>query len=140
MSAGRGVLHSEWNPSKDEGVHFLQIWILPEKQALAPSYEEKHFPEAERRNAFRLLVSPDARAGSLKVHQDAEIWGTVLDAGAETTVELRPGRSAWVQVARGKLTLNGTELGEGDGAQVERETRLVFRGVEAAEALLFDLA
>src|SRR5262249_53435358 len=118
MSAGRGVMHSEWNPSKEEGVHFLQIWILPEKQGIAPSYEERHFPAAERTNALRLLVSPDARDGSVKVNQDAEIWGAVIEAGNETTFELRPGRRAWLQVARGKLEVNGNALGEGDGAQI----------------------
>src|SRR5262249_23760 len=139
MSAGRGVTHSEWNPSKSEGVHFLQIWILPAKQGIEPSYEEKHFTEADRRNRFRLLVSPEARDGSVKIHQDAEVWGTVLGAGGETAFELRPGRRAWVQVARGALALNGTRLGEGDGAAIEGETKLAFRADEGAEALLFDL-
>src|SRR5262249_55566594 len=111
MSAGRGVLHSEWNPSKSEGVHFLQIWILPAKQGIEPSYEEKHFPEADRRNRFRLLVSPEARDGSVKIHQDAEGWGTVLGAGGQTAVELRPGRRAGVQVARRARALKRTRPG-----------------------------
>jgi redox-sensitive bicupin YhaK (pirin superfamily) len=140
MSAGRGVYHSEWNPSKSEGVHFLQIWILPQSQGIAPSYEEKHFPVAERQNGFRLLVSPDARDGSVKIHQDAEMWGTVLDGGKDATFELRPGRRAWIQVARGALSVNGTPLGTGDGAAIEGESRLSFHGVEPAEVLLFDLA
>ncbi len=139
MSAGRGVMHSEWNPSKTEGVRFLQIWILPDKQGIDPSYEEKHFPEGDRRNRFRLLVSPEARDGSVKIHQDAELWGGVLDAGTDAAFELRPGRRAWVQLARGAVTVNGSQLREGDGAAVEGETRLSFHADEPAEVLVFDL-
>lgn len=139
MSAGTGVMHSEMNPS-DEELHFLQIWILPEKAGLEPSYEKKAFPEEERRGALRLLVSPTGEEGSLRIHQDAKIFGTLLSAGESVTHGLASGRHAWLQVARGVVELNGEELRAGDGAAVSEVDRLVISAKEPAEALLFDLA
>jgi len=139
MTAGTGVMHSEANPG-DEEVHFLQIWILPDKAGLTPGYEQKAFPEAERRGALRLLVSPTGEQGSLRIHQDAKLFGTLLSAGESVTHELAAGRHAWLQVARGTVELNGVELRAGDGATVSREERLTLVAREPAEALLFDLA
>ena len=140
MSAGTGVTHSEFNDSKSELVHFLQIWIQPARNRLAPSYEERAFPAAARRNQWRLVVSPDGRYGSVSIHQDASLHATLLEPGATLTHALAPDRHAWLQVARGSLTLNGTLLAEGDGAAVSGESKLDVRAESAAEALLFDLA
>lgn len=139
MTAGTGVMHSEMNPS-DEELHFLQIWILPEKAGLEPGYEQRSFPEAERRGVLRLLVSPTGEHGSLRIHQDAKLFGTLLSAGESVTHAIAPGRHAWLQVARGAVSLNGVELRAGDGAAVSDEERLVIEAREPAEALLFDLA
>jgi redox-sensitive bicupin YhaK (pirin superfamily) len=138
MSAGTGVLHSEWNHSKAEPVHFLQIWIVPEKKGLPPGYEQKSFGD-DAKNRLRLVASQDGRDGSVTVHQDAELYLARLDEGKEVTRELRPGRYAWVQVARGAVELNGTKLADGDGAAVADETRLVLRATTPAEVLVFDL-
>jgi len=140
MSAGTGVAHSEFNHSATELVHFLQIWILPERDGLAPSYEQKHFPAAERQGALRLVASPDARDGSVRIHQDVELYASLLGAGESVAHTLRPGRHAWLQVARGHCTLNGTPLEAGDGAAVSGETSLQLAGARDAEVLLFDLS
>jgi len=139
MSAGTGVSHSEFNPSATELVHLLQIWILPERDGLAPSYEQKRFPAEERRGALRLLASRDGRADSVRIQQDVELYATLL--GPRDVVEhaLRPGRHAWVQLARGQCELNGVALEAGDGAAVSRETALRLAGAKDAEILLFDL-
>ena len=139
MTAGTGVLHSEYNPSRKDPVHFLQIWILPEKKGLKPGYEQKAFPEAERRNRLRLVASRDGRDGSLTIHQDAELYTTLLQKGQRVAHLLRPGRHAWVQVTRGGITLNGTAMSAGDGAAVSGETSLEFGASEDAEVLMFDL-
>ncbi|AKU92710.1 pirin family protein [Vulgatibacter incomptus] len=139
MTAGTGVMHSETNPS-DEEVHFLQIWILPEKGGLPPGYEQKAFSEEERRGVLRVLVSPTGEQGSLRIHQDVKIFGTLLSEGESVAHEIAPGRHAWLQVARGIVELNGVELRAGDGAAVSEEERLVIAAREPAEALLFDLA
>jgi quercetin 2,3-dioxygenase len=139
MSAGTGVLHSEFNDSEDEPVHLLQIWILPAEQGIAPGYEQTAFAEEERRGRLRLVASPDGREGSVRIHQDASLYASVLDAGARVEHELRPGRHAWLQVARGAVELNGQALGQGDGAAVSDETRLSVAAAEASEVLLFDL-
>ncbi|MCY1022229.1 pirin family protein [Pyxidicoccus sp. MSG2] len=139
MTAGTGVQHSEMNGS-DEELHFLQIWIIPEKRGLKPGYEQKMFTEAERRGRWRVVVSPDAREGSLTVHQDVSLHGTLLGAGESAEYTLAPGRHAWVQMARGRATLNGVELKAGDGVAVSDESRLVLTATEPVEALLFDLA
>jgi hypothetical protein len=140
MSAGTGVSHSEFNHSASELVHFLQIWILPEREGLPPSYEQKHFPAAERTGALRLVASPDGRSGSIRIHQDVELYATLLGAGDTVEHALRPGRHAWLQVARGSCELNGVPLEAGDGAAVSGETALRIRGSGDAELLLLDLA
>src|SRR5262249_52938278 len=140
MSAGTGVTHSEYNPSKADPVHLLQIWILPEHRGLPPSYEQQTFAESERRGTLRLVASPDARAGSVRIHQDTDVYASVLAAGQTLQHQLRPGRNAWVQVARGAVTVNGQSLHAGDGAQVDDEAQLHISAAGDAEILLFDLA
>ncbi len=142
MSAGTGVMHSEFNGSKEEPVHFLQIWIVPDRAGHRPSYEQKAYPEAERRGRLRLVASPDGAEGSTTLHQDARVYATVLAPGERAEHALAAGRHAWVQVARGELALNGTALRAGDGAAVsdERALALVAAGKETAEVLVFDLA
>jgi redox-sensitive bicupin YhaK (pirin superfamily) len=140
MSAGTGVRHSEANPSPTEAAHLLQIWILPDKPGHQPGYEQKAFPEAEKRGKLRLIASPDGKDGSVTIHQDARLYVSLLGPGQEVTHELGQGRYAWLQVAKGAVELNGKKLGQGDGAAVSDERKLGVRGVEEAEALLFDLA
>ncbi len=140
MSAGTGIVHSEFNASRDEPVHFLQIWIVPDRPGLAPGYEQRTFPPAERTGRLRLLAAPDGRDGSLRLHQDASVWGAVLPAGTRVTHEPRAGRHAWLQMVKGKLSLNGVPLAAGDGAAVAAEERLVLEAGDEAEILLFDLA
>jgi redox-sensitive bicupin YhaK (pirin superfamily) len=140
MSAGTGVRHSEFNPSASEPLHFLQIWLLPERPGLPPSYEQKNFPEEERRGRARLIASPDGRDGSVTIHQDAEVRAALLGPEDRLTHVLRPGRHDWVQVAKGSLDLNGRELHAGDGAAISGEKSLELVAREPAEVLLFDLA
>ncbi len=141
MSAGTGVLHSERNPSPSEPVHFLQIWIQPDRAGLPPGYEQKTFEAKEKHNVFRLIASRDGRDGSVTMHQDASLYATALDAGAEAALALAPGRRAWVQVVRGKAVVNGKALALGDGAAAEQEPQLtVTGGSGGAEILVFDLA
>lgn len=137
MSAGTGVMHSEKNAS-DELVHLLQIWILPERHGITPSYEQKVFPPAERDGRLRLVASHDGRDGSVTIHQDADLYTTTLRDGASVTQNLRPGRYGWVHVARGNVTVNGQPLAAGDGAAIEAEPRVTIAG--DGEVLLFDLA
>jgi redox-sensitive bicupin YhaK (pirin superfamily) len=138
MSAGTGVEHAEFNASKSEPVHFLQIWILPERAGLPSGYEQKTFPEESKRGRLRLVGSPDGREGSVTIRQDVDVYASVLGSGEEVRHVLAPERAAWLQVARGELALNGESLKEGDGAAVtdERELSIAGRG---AEFLLFDL-
>jgi quercetin 2,3-dioxygenase len=142
MSAGTGVMHSEFNGSGEEPVHFLQLWILPDRAGHAPSYEQQAYPEAERRNALRLVASPDGALGSTTIHQDARVYATLLDEGRAATLPLGKGRHAWVQVARGAVDVNGTPLRAGDGAALsdEAEVALTGKGPGAAEVLVFDLS
>ena len=140
MSAGSGVSHSEFNPSEVEPVHLLQIWILPRSHGLPPSYEEKHFSDAERRGRLRLIASSDGRDGSVTIHQETQVYATVLDAGQTAVHALDGNRYAWVQVARGTIRLLEVELKQGDGAAVSRESELVITAHDQAEVLLFDLA
>lgn len=140
MTAGTGVQHSEFNASKTDPVHLLQIWLLPERKGLTPSYEQKAFPESERRNRLRVVASPDARDGSVQIHQDAVIHAALLDAGATAHHDLAAARHAWIQVARGEIDVNGTRLGPGDGAAISDETSLNIRATKDAEFLVFDLA
>jgi redox-sensitive bicupin YhaK (pirin superfamily) len=140
MIAGSGIRHSEFNPSTNEPVHLLQIWIHPEKGSLPPSYEQKSFPEGEKRGKLRLIASPDASDGSVKIHQDAKLYVSLLKPREEVTHELSKGRHAWLQVARGAVELNGKTLNQGDGAAVSEERTLTIKAVQDAEVLLFDLA
>jgi quercetin 2,3-dioxygenase len=139
MSAGTGVRHSERNPSSESPLHFLQIWVLPERNGLPPSYEQKEFPEGERRGRLRVIASPDGREGSLTIHQDVSLSTVLLDGDDTVVVSIAPGRSAWVQVARGSVDLNGQRLEAGDGAAVSREERLELSKGAGAEVLVFDL-
>lgn len=136
MSAGTGVTHSEMNPSSDEGVHFLQIWILPEKRGIAPGYEQKKFEDEERRGKLRLVASRDGREGSVTIHQDAAIYNAILD-GKALTHDFKPGRAGWLQVVRGEVTIGSDTLQAGDGAAIEKETAVTITG--NGEVLLFDL-
>ena len=140
MSAGTGVTHSEYNPSREEPIHLLQIWLLPERRGIRPSYEQKQFAEEEKRGRLRLIASPDAADGSVIIHQDARLYATILDAGAEVTHELAPARHAWVQVVGGEVEVNGRRLGASDGAAVSEEEAVRLKAVAEAELLLFDLA
>ncbi len=139
MSAGSGVVHSEFNGSRDEPVHFLQIWLLPGKRGIAPGYEQKKFDLADRRGKLRLLASSGGKDGSLVIHQDANVYGALLDGDERIVSAVPAGRSAWVHVARGSLDLNGKRLSAGDGATVEGERELTLSGGKDAEVLLFDL-
>jgi len=140
MSAGTGVTHSEFNASQEEIVHFLQIWILPERAGLAPSYEQKAFPEVLRRNEPVVVASRDGREGSVTVHQDVSLYLARLDAAKRISLALAPGRGAWVQVARGSLALGDEKLLAGDGAGVTDVGRVEIAAAENAELLVFDLA
>ena len=135
MSAGTGVMHSEKNASAMP-VHFLQIWILPERHGITPSYEQKAFPSSERENRLRLVASHDGRDGSLTIHQDVDLYTTTL-RDASVTFDFRPNRYGWLQVARGAVTVNGEELRAGDGAAIEKEPQVTIAG--DGEVLLFDL-
>jgi hypothetical protein len=139
MSAGSGIRHSEFNASRTEPVHFLQIWIMPGRQGLEPSYEQKSFSIEEKRGRLRLIGSRDGREGSVTIHQDADLYATVLKAGEAVAHMIADGRSAWVQVARGAATINGTPLEAGDGAAIRDSGALVLEGIDDAEILLFDL-
>jgi len=140
MRAGTGVTHSEYNHSGVEPVHFLQIWIVPSEGGLAPAYDQRAFDTAQAETSFALLASRDGRLGSIRLHQDAELEVARIPAGGSRERELKPGRHAWVHVARGAATLNGTRLGEGDGAALVAEPSLRFEAEKPAEVLVFDLA
>lgn len=139
MSAGTGILHSEYNPSESESVHLLQIWIMPNQRNLRPSYEQKNFSEAEKHNHLRLIASPDGRENSVTVYQDVNLYATVLDAGKNVNHEWKAGREVWLQVVRGEVQLNDIVLGAGDGAAIVDETYLKIDAKTASELLLFDL-
>jgi len=139
MSAGTGVLHSEHNASSSEPVHFLQIWLLPSERGIAPGYEQKTFSEADKRGRLRLVAAPDGRDGALTIHSDAAVYAGLFDAGERAELSLVPGRHAWVQVARGRVRVNGIELAAGDGAALSEESALRIEGIEGGEVLVFDL-
>jgi quercetin 2,3-dioxygenase len=147
ISAGTGMAHSEYNPSPEAPVHFLQIWIIPQRRGVAPRYQQRPFPDAERRGRLRLVASGSGRDGSLSIYQDAEVYATVLGPDETASLPLAPGRHAWVHVARGALRLNGERLEAGDGAALDDEAELTLTGepaasgaAEPAEAVVFDLA
>ncbi len=139
MSAGTGIRHSEANPSKTKAAHLLQIWIEPDRAGHKPSYEQKEFPEAEKRNKLRLIASPDGKDGSVSIHQDAKLYVSLLSPGEEVSHEISKGRHAWIQIAKGAVELNGKQLNHGDGAAVSDEAKLTIKGTEDSEVLLFDL-
>lgn len=140
MSAGQGVTHSEFNPSAAEPLHFLQIWIQPRERGLVPGYTEWHPTPAQASAPKVLVISSDGRDGSATIHQDAEIYRLRLQPGDKVAHELKPGRGAWLQIATGALTLNGTALATGDGASTEEPGKLALEATQPTEALLFDLA
>jgi quercetin 2,3-dioxygenase len=141
MSAGTGVRHSEFNHSKEEPVHLLQIWILPEKEGIKPMYEQKPIPPVDKKGKLRLVASPKTGNGAVTLYQDAELYATELDAGQSVEHALPDGRYAWVQVARGKVNVNGKELNAGDGAAIAAEPNIKITGSDTqSEVLLFDLA
>ena len=140
MSAGTGVTHSEVNPSRDQAVHFLQIWIVPDRRGHTPSYEQKAFDRADKAGGLRLVASQDGRDGSVTLHADAAVFASVLDAGHAATHTLASGRHAWVHVARGAIRVNGVELAAGDAAAITAEPTIRLEGIDGGEALVFDLA
>ncbi len=140
MSAGTGVRHSEMNASKEAPVHFLQIWIIPDEEGVTPSYEEKRFTTVEKQGRLRLVASPDGAEGSVRIHADAKLYVTLLDAGESASLALAKGRHSWVHVARGEVKLNGQALSAGDGASLSDEAKVTLEGVRGAEVLVFDLA
>jgi len=139
MSAGSGITHSEFNASQTEPVHFLQIWIQPDRLNIPPGYAQRNFPDTERRGVLRLLASPDGAGESLSLRQDARVYGALLAPGERVEHALAAGRRAWVQMARGALLMNDLALAAGDGAGIGEETALVLHASEDAEVLLFDL-
>ena len=139
MSAGTGVRHSEFNGSREDPLHLLQMWVLPREDGLSPRYEEKRIPEEERRGRLRLIVSPDGRDGSLTIGQDAALYAGSFGPGDRAEHALEAGRSAWVHVASGRLRINGIDLEAGDGAGIRSERSLSIEGLEEAEVVVWDL-
>ncbi|HWZ70457.1 MAG TPA: pirin family protein [Casimicrobiaceae bacterium] len=140
MSAGTGIRHSEFNHSKTEPVHFLQIWVVPDREGIAPRYEQKTFADADKRGRLRLVGSSDGRDGSVVIHQDVKLFAAVLKTGEQVTRALPTGRKGWLQVARGSVVMNGHDLNTGDGAAVEGEPAIIVAAkTDGAEILLFDL-
>jgi redox-sensitive bicupin YhaK (pirin superfamily) len=140
MSAGSGITHSEFNPSESEPVHLYQIWLLPERKGIEPSYEQKRFPESERHNRLRVVASRDGSDEALMIHQDARILLATIIAGEQVTHQVADGRHAWIQILRGTVSLNEQPLETSDGAAVSEESRLVITAQGNAEIMLFDLA
>ena len=140
MSAGSGIVHSEFNASKTDPVHFLQIWVMPDVRGIAPGYEQKAFASEEKHNRLRLVASRESRDGALAIHQDADIYAALIDAGAELTHKIRGGRVIWVQIARGSAAIAGEKLEQGDGIAISDATEIVLAGgSEGAEIILFDM-
>jgi quercetin 2,3-dioxygenase len=140
MSAGTGVAHSEYNASKTDPVHFLQIWLTPRERGIKPSYEQKAFPDIEKRGRLRVVASPEGRDGSVTIHTDAVVYAGLFDKGEAAELRIDPARYAWVHVARGKIRVNGRDLEAGDGAALSQENVVRVEGVEGGEVLVFDLA
>lgn len=139
MSAGTGVMHSEFNPSQEETVHLLQIWIQPSVRGVAPSYEEKKFDTADKRGQLRLIASRDGREGSVRIHQDASVYAGLFDGAEQSQLELAPGRRAYVHVARGTVSVNETALKAGDGLKIEKASAVTVEKGSEAEVIVFDL-
>ncbi|HEY8329899.1 MAG TPA: pirin family protein [Pseudomonas sp.] len=139
MSAGTGIRHSEYNASREELVHFLQIWIVPNRKGVTPRYQQQHFDAAEKRGKLRLIISPDGAEGSLSVYQDARVYAGLFDGAEQQRFELPANRFAYIQVARGALTVNGQRLSAGDGARLRNVREIDFSAGDNAEVLLFDL-
>jgi quercetin 2,3-dioxygenase len=140
MTAGTGIFHSEFNPSATEPVHLLQIWILPEKHGLKPSYEQTTFSDEEKRGRFRIVASRDGREGSVTINQDASIYASVVEPGQTVEHAIEPGRHVWLHVAQGTVRFGDRELKSGDGVAIDGESAVAVTGESAAEVLLFDLA
>lgn len=140
MTAGTGVSHSEFNPSRTEACHLLQIWIMPNARNLTPSYEQKNFADAERQGQLRLIAAPDGEDGAVTINQDAHVYASLLATDQAITHRLDPSRHAWLQLARGRLSLNGANLSAGDGAGISKESLFEIAAAEDSEFLLFDLA
>ena len=141
MSAGTGIAHSEFNASNTDGVHFLQIWILPQTKGIKPSYEQKHFSDDEKQGKLRLVASPDGKDNSVTIHQDANLYVAVLNNGDRAHHSNQNNRSLWLQVARGSVDINGKSLGTGDGAAITQESDIAIVATsDKTEVLLFDLA
>ncbi len=138
MTAGRGVTHSERNPEPGP-VHFLQIWLMPSARGIEPGYEQKTFPDAEKRGRLRVVASPDARDGSVTIHSDAVVHAGLFGAGERAELAIAKGRHVWVHVARGQVRVNGHELAEGDGVSLSDEAAVQIEGIDDSEVLLFDL-
>jgi quercetin 2,3-dioxygenase len=140
MSAGTGILHSEFNHSPDAPVHLLQIWIVPDRQDIEPSYEQKAIDLAKNLGTLQMIASPSGEGNVVKIHQDASLYAGILPSGTNLNHDLCPSRHAWLQVARGVITLNGERLEAGDGVAIEREGKVAISALDDAEILLFDLA
>jgi hypothetical protein len=140
MTAGTGVRHSEFNPSRTAACHLLQIWILPNARNLTPGYEQKFFGDTDRKGKLRLIASADGRQGSVTINQDARVYASLLDGGESITHQLTEHRHAWLQLARGTVSINGENLQAGDGAAITDESEITIAAEEKSELLLFDLA
>jgi redox-sensitive bicupin YhaK (pirin superfamily) len=140
MSAGTGVMHSEFNHAKDQTTHFLQIWIMPDQRGIAPSYEQKHFDPASKRGKLRLVAANDGADGSVTIHADAKLYAGLFDGAEQAELALADGRIAYIHVVRGSLTVNGQDLTAGDALQVREASRLALTAGHDAEVLVFDLA
>ena len=139
LSAGNGIMHSEYNPSRERGVHFLQIWIEPDVTGIAPSYEQTHIDAAAKRGRFRVIAAPDGRDGSVMLHRDAQVYAGLFDGAGRATHAIAPGRKAYVHVARGNATINGQALHAGDAVRLAGEPIVELTEAQDAEVLLFDL-
>jgi redox-sensitive bicupin YhaK (pirin superfamily) len=139
MSTGSGITHSEFNPSKTERVRFLQIWLVPDRKGVEPRYQQKHFGEQDKRGQLCMILSPDGDHGSMGIYQDARVYAGLFDGGDHAELELAPERYVYVHVIRGQVSVNGNMLGDGDGARIRGERRLVFSEGDDAEVLVFDL-
>lgn len=140
MSAGTGIRHSEYNASNTDPVHFLQIWVMPEANGIEPSYEQRHFNRADRHNRLKLVVSGTPNKGALHIHQQADVYASLLDAGTNVSHKPEAGRGQWIQLASGELLVNGEQMRAGDGLAVSGEAEIDIKALDDAEFLLFDMA